>query len=104
MLAAMPVRIVGGMIGLQARESRPGSPTVVRKRVTTRNLRRHGDQILHAHDLETAAAISGVSPGARPPERFACGSSDSSQSRNSPTVRCEIGAKARRRAYRRSGA
>ncbi len=44
--------------------------------------------------LHTAAAISGVRPGASAVSAAVSAASHSSQSRNPPTVRCEMGAKA----------
>jgi hypothetical protein len=40
-----------GWLGWRRALRRPGRPTVVRKRVTTRIFLRGGDQVLHAHEL-----------------------------------------------------
>ena len=78
-----------GWLGCSRVESRPGSPMVSRKRVTTRHLLRDQDQVLLAHDLRTAATISGRQARRERGQRlFRSAASDSSQSRNSPTVRC----------------
>ena len=51
MAAAMPAGSSVGWLGCRRVERRPGRPTVVRKRVTTRILRGDGDEVLHAHEL-----------------------------------------------------
>ena len=71
---------------------------MLRKRVTTRHLRGDGDQVLDAHELAKPRPPSpGVTPGASAVSAARRGAVvESSQSRNSPTVRCAIGAKAAR--------
>ena len=76
-----------GWLGCRRALSRPGNPTVVRKRVTTRILRAAAIRSCTRMSLLTAAAISGVSPGASAAMRSGVASSESSQSRSSPTVR-----------------
>ena len=51
MEAAMPAGSSVGWLGCRRAERRPGRPTVVRKRVTTRILRATSDQVLQAHEL-----------------------------------------------------
>ena len=65
-----------------------------RKRVTTSTLRAARIRSWLRMILEVAAAISGVMPGAMRARTSVVAASDSSQSRNSPTVMCEMGAKA----------
>ena len=43
--------IVGGVVRLEAHAERAGQPEVLRKRVTTRTLAGHQDQVLIAHEL-----------------------------------------------------
>ena len=52
------------MVGLKPRGEAAGQAEGVRKRGDHAALARDGDQILVAHELLTAAAISGVRPGA----------------------------------------
>ena len=51
MLAAMPRGSSVGWLGCRRVERRPGRPSVVRKRVTTRHLAGDEDQVLKAHEL-----------------------------------------------------
>ena len=67
---------------------------MVRKRVTTRIFCAAAIRSCTRISLLTAAAISGVSPGARAAMPLGVASSESSQSRSSPTVK---------RAHRRKG-
>ena len=53
-----------GWLGCSRTESRPGRPRVLRNRVTTRHLRPTCTRSWLRMSLETAATISGVSPGA----------------------------------------
>ena len=92
--AAMPAAESVGWLGWRRVESRPGRPTVVRKRVTTEILRATRTRSCRRMSLETAAAISGVSPEARAARFSVVASSESSQSRSWPTVRLATGAKA----------
>ncbi len=48
---------------------RPGRPMVERKRVTTRHLRAADTRSCRRMSFDTAAAISGVRPGARAESR-----------------------------------
>ena len=66
---------------------RPPSPIVERNRVTTRHLAAAVMRSCTRMILLTAAAISGVSPGASAASRGVVACSLSSQSRNSPTVK-----------------
>ena len=95
MLAAMPRGSSVGWLGCSRTDSRPGRPIVLRKRVTTRAFRRDHHQVLQAADL--ADRRGHLRRDARAPAPSALGvvaSSDSSQSRKPPTVRCATGAKA----------
>ena len=67
---------------------------VLRKRVTTAHFAAITMRSCRRLILLTAAAISGVTPGASAVSASVVASSDSSQSRKPPTVRCAIGAKA----------
>ena len=73
MEAAMPAGSSVGWLGWRRVERRPGRPTVVRKRVTTRILRATAIRSWMRMSLETAAAISGVRPGASAARRFGGG-------------------------------
>ena len=88
MLAAMPLTSSVGWLGCNRTDSRPGSPMVLRKRVTTEHFAAITIRSCSRLILLTAAAISGVMPGASAASVSAVGASDSSQSRNPPTVRC----------------
>jgi hypothetical protein len=92
--AAMPAAESVGWLGWRRVESRPGRPTVVRKRVTTRILRATSTRSCRRMSFDAAAAISGVRPDARAARLSPVASSDSSQSRSSPTVRWAMGANA----------
>ena len=63
---------------------------VSRKRVTTEHFAAITIRSLSPLILATAAAISGVMPGASAASFCAVGASERSQSRNPPTVRCAI--------------
>src|SRR5580704_13859847 len=69
---------------------------VDRNRVTTRHFAATETRSCKRMIFETAAAISGVRPGARACKLSESACSDSSQSRKSPTVKCETGANAAR--------
>ncbi len=60
----MPAGSSVGWLGCSRTESRPGSPSVPRKRVTTRRFLATSIRSALRQILLTAAAISGVSPGA----------------------------------------
>jgi hypothetical protein len=62
--AATPLGSSVGWFGWMREESRPGSPMVLRKRVTTVHLRATAIRSWLRMIFETAAAISGVTPGA----------------------------------------
>ena len=96
MLAAMPRGSSVGWLGCSRTERRPGSPIVLRKRVTTEHFAAITIRSCRRLILLTAAAISGVTPGASAARAGVVASSESSQSRNPPTVRCATGAKAAR--------
>ena len=83
-----------GWLGWSRTLSRPGSPMVFRNRVTTRHFRAASTRSCSRMILETAAAISGVSPGASAVTASGVASCDSSHSRKPPTVRCATGANA----------
>ena len=65
MAAAMPRGSSVGSLGCSRTDRRPGRPMVSRKAVTTRHFRAIRIRSWLRISLETAAAISGVSPGAR---------------------------------------
>jgi hypothetical protein len=67
---------------------------VLRKRVTTEHFAAITIRSCRRLILLTAAAISGVTPGASAVSAGVVASSESSQSRKPPTVRCATGAKA----------
>ncbi len=92
--ASTPFGSSVGWFGWMREESRPGSPMVLRKRVTTRHFAAMTMRSWLRQIFETAAAISGVMPGAAAASAAVVAASPSSQSRNPPTVRCAIGAKA----------
>ena len=54
-----------GWLGCSRVDSRPASPIVLRNRVTTRHFAGHAIRSCRRMIFETAAAISGVSPGER---------------------------------------
>ena len=90
--AATPRGSSVGWLGCSRTESRPGSPIVLRKRVTTRHFAATATRSCRRISLLTAAAISGVRPGRSAVS--ASGSAASRNSRNSPTVSDATGAKA----------
>lgn len=92
--AATPAGSSVGWLGWRRVASRPGRPMVDRKAVTTRTFRATATRSAFPMSLETAAAISGVSPGASAASVTASAASDSSHSRSSPTVIDATGAKA----------
>ncbi len=94
MLAAMPRRSSVGWLGCSRTESRPGRPIVLRKLVTTLHFDAISIRSWRRQILLTAAAISGVRPGASAASVSVVASSDSSQSRKPPTVSDATGAKA----------
>ena len=96
MEAAIPCGSSVGWFGCSRIPSRPGSPIVLRKRVVTRAFFATTTRSWLRISLQTAAAISGVMPGARAASTSGVVSSESSQSRKSPTVRWDTGAKADR--------
>ncbi len=67
---------------------------VSRNRVTTRRFAAIAIRSWLREILATAATISGVSPGANAASVSSVAASESSQSRNSPTVKLATGAKA----------
>lgn len=92
--AAMPFTSSVGWFGCSRTDIRPASPTVLRKRVTTRRLRAAAIRSWLRISFDTAATISGVRPGAIRSSAAPSAAGDSSQLRKSPTVRCEISANA----------
>ena len=92
--AAMPAGSSVGWLGCRRTASRPGNPMVSRKAVTTRQRRATAIRSWLRISFETAATISGVSPGASAASASPVAASDSSQSRKPPTVRWATGAKA----------
>ncbi|MNN53024.1 hypothetical protein D3C81_1677570 [compost metagenome] len=94
MLAAMPAGSSVGWLGCRRVDRRPRRPMVPRKRVTTRIFCATSTRSCTRMIFETAAAISGVRPGARERRLASSASSLSSQSRRPPTVRWLTGAKA----------
>ena len=92
MAAATPRGSSTGSFGCSRIESRPGSPSVLRKAVVTRHWAATAIRSCSRMILLTPAAISGVRPGRS--AASAAGSAASSQSRKPPTVRWAIGAKA----------
>ena len=92
--AATPRRSSVGWLGCNRTERWRGSPSVLRKRVTTLHLRATAIRSWLRISFDTAAAISGVRPGASALSTAVLARSDSSQLRKSPTVRCATGAKA----------
>lgn len=83
--AVMPFGSSVGWLGWSRTASVPGSPIVLRKRVTTRALRATEIKSWLRMIFETAAAISGVTPGAI--RVSTSGVAVSRNSRKSPTVR-----------------
>ncbi len=91
---AMRSRSSTGSLGCRRIDSRPGRPIVFRKRVTTRHFAATAIRSWLRISFETAAAISGMTPGAKRCRVAVSVSVASSQSRKPPTVRCATGAKA----------
>ncbi|MNL68234.1 hypothetical protein D3C87_1929290 [compost metagenome] len=83
-----------GWFGCRRTAIVPGRPIVLRKRAVTRHLRATAIRSCRRMILETAAAISGVTPGARRASVSPVVSSESSQSRKPPTVRLAMAVKA----------
>ncbi|MNE60052.1 hypothetical protein D3C80_1551760 [compost metagenome] len=96
MLAAMPAGSSVGWLGCRRVDRRPRRPMVPRKRVTTRIFCATSTRSCTRMIFDTAAAISGVRPGARARRPASSACSLSSQSRRPPTVRWLTGAKAAR--------
>ena len=94
MLARMPAALSVGWLGCRRTASEPGRPSVLRKRVTTRQRLATRIRSWLRMILLAAAAISGVSPGASAASDSGVAASDSSQSRRPPTVRWRTGANA----------
>ncbi len=94
MLAAMPRAIVGRMVGLQPHRQAAGQADRVAERRHHRAFRRHHHEVLQAADLAHGSRHFRRDPGRQRGKTGVVVSSDSSQSRNPPTVRCAIGAKA----------
>ena len=94
MEAVMPARSSVGWLGCSRTAMVPGSPMVLRKRVTTRHFLAARIRSWLRMIFDTAAAISGVIAGASRASTFDVARSDSSQSRNSPTVMAAMGANA----------
>lgn len=92
--AAMPRRSSVGWLGCSRTAKWPGRPMVLRNRVTTRHLRATAIKSWLRMSLLTAAAISGVMPGATAASRALSVLWASSQLRKSPTVRWARGANA----------
>ena len=87
--------VVGRVVGLQARGEAAGQADgVAEARDDARFCAATSTRSWTRMSLETAAAISGVRPGASAARVSAVASSESSQSRKSPTVRWATGAKA----------
>jgi len=91
----MPAVLSVGWFGCRRTAIVPGSPIVLRKRVTTRHFEAAITRSWLRISLLAAAAISGVIPGRTRTSSSPSAASDSNQLRNSPTVRCASGAKAR---------
>ena len=97
MLAAMPCVSSVGWLGCRRVDSRPGSPSVLRKRVTTRHLRGHqrsGPALRMI--LRDGGRHLGRDPGRERGSASASAVGESSHSRNSPTVRLRDGRESRR--------
>ena len=94
MLAAIPVASSVGWLGCRRVAMRPGRPMVLRKAVTTRHFLATRIKSWLRMILLTAAAISGVMPGATAASVALSAASLKSQLRKSPTVKCRSGAKA----------
>ena len=87
---AMPRRSSVGWFGCSREASVPRRPIVLRNRVTTRIFDATTIRSWLRISLLTAAAISGVTPGAIAASVISSAACDSSQSRHPPTVRCEM--------------
>ncbi|MOA44523.1 hypothetical protein D3C78_1668150 [compost metagenome] len=87
MLAAMPAGSSVGWLGCRRVDRRPRRPRVPRNCVTTRIFCATSTRSCTRMILETAAAISGVKPGASARKLCSSAASLSSQSRKPPTVR-----------------
>ena len=97
--AMIPRRSSVGWLGWSRTASRPGSPIVERKAVTFEHFDATRTRSWFPMILLTAATISGVSPQATSARSVVVVSSDSSQSRSSPTVIERIGANASSRCW-----
>lgn len=94
MEAVIPAGSSVGWFGCKRTAMVPGRPMVLRNLVVTRHLLAARIRSWLRMILLTAAAISGIKPGASRARAGGEAASDSSQSRNSPTVRDATGAKA----------
>ena len=92
----MPAGSSDGWFGCSRTARRPGSPIVLRNRVTTLHLAAMTIRSCSRLILVTAATISGVRPGATAVSAAVVAASLSSQSRRPPTVRWATGANAGR--------
>lgn len=90
----MPLASSKGWFGWSRVLIRPFSPMVLRKAVTTSHFRAARIRSWLRISFDTAAAISGVTPGASLRRISGVAASDSSQSRKPPTVSEATGAKA----------
>ena len=90
----MPAGSSVGWFGCSRAERRPGSPSVLRKRVTTRRFAAISTRSWLRQIFVSAAAISGVRPGASAAKARSSVASARRWSRSPPTVRCDTGAKA----------
>jgi hypothetical protein len=86
MLAAIPRTSSVGWLGCNLTDRWPGRPTVLRNRVTTTHFAAITMRSCKRLILLTAAAISGVTPGANAESAAGVASSDNNQSRKPPTV------------------
>jgi hypothetical protein len=84
----MPSTSSDGWLGWTRDDSRPGRPSVLLARTTTSHLAATVIRSRFDISLHTAAAISGVSPGATARSVAPLVAGSSSHSRNWPTVRC----------------
>ena len=90
----MPLASSVGWFGCKRTDSRPGKPIVLLNFVTTEILRATAMRSWLRISLHTAAAISGVRPGASAANVSAVVSCVSRKSRKAPTVRPRTGANA----------
>ena len=90
----MPLASSKGWLGCSRVLIRPFRPMVLRKAVTTSHFRAARIRSWLRISFDTAAAISGVMPGASLRRTSGVAASDSSQSRKAPTVSEATGANA----------